>query len=182
MKHNTKLGLLVFLYFILSYLYLPFALLGILCMILPFVVLYKTKTKRYCQGYCPRSHSFTYLHKLRRTTTTLAPKWLRSTTMKEIMLTYFIFSMIVVAGSTLMVALNRIDPILSIKLFFFIEFPISPLFTNIPIPWLTHLAYRVLSMFTSTTLLGFTLAFLYPPRTWCIICPIQRISTSYLKR
>lgn len=182
MKQNQKLGLLVFLYFILSYLSLPFALLGILCMILPFLVLYKTKSKRYCQGYCPRSHSFTYIHKLRMKIATLAPKWLRSTTMKEILLTYFIFSMIVVVGSTLLVAFNRIDPILTIKLFFFIDFPLSPLLTTLSTPWLTHLAFRVLSMFTSTTLLGFTLAFLYPPRTWCIICPIQTVSTKYLNR
>ena len=54
-------------------------------------------------------------------------------------------------------------------------------FSNIA-PWITHLSYRIYSMMMTTAPLGFILALIYKPRTWCAICPIATVSDIYIKK
>lgn len=42
--------------------------------------------------------------------------------------------------------------------------------------WAIHLSFRVYSMMFTTTVIGLLLGFLYKPRTWCTVCPVNTIS------
>lgn len=63
LKNNKYLFIINLLYFALGFINIHFALLGLICMILPLYLLVKTKKKTYCQGYCPRATSNDFLHR-----------------------------------------------------------------------------------------------------------------------
>jgi polyferredoxin len=47
--------------------------------------------------------------------------------------------------------------------------------------WVIHLSYRIYSMMFTTTVIGLLLGFLFMPRTWCTVCPINTLSELSLK-
>ncbi len=55
LKNNKYLYLITLTYFLLGLIDVHFGLLGIICMIIPFYLLFLNNKKTYCQGYCPRA-------------------------------------------------------------------------------------------------------------------------------
>jgi len=47
--------------------------------------------------------------------------------------------------------------------------------------WVVHLSFRIYSMMFTTTVIGMVLGFMYRPRIWCTICPVNTISDIILK-
>ncbi|MBU3113454.1 4Fe-4S binding protein [Clostridium lacusfryxellense] len=47
--------------------------------------------------------------------------------------------------------------------------------------WAVHLSFRAYSMMLTTTAIGLILGFIYRPRTWCTICPVNTISDIAIK-
>jgi polyferredoxin len=105
--------------------------------------------------------------------------------MKWIMLAYFGISLFIIIMSTIKVASGSIPSMNYLRFLLMIpltgEMPQLIEFTNI-IPWVTHLSYRFYSMMMTTTFLGFLLALIYKPRTWCTICPIATVSEAYINK
>jgi len=103
--------------------------------------------------------------------------------LKYVVLVYFGISHSIAVMSTVQVALGNMPPMLIPR--FMIILPISSGFpqlvtlTGIPV-WITHLAFRMFSMMMTTTIIGLTLSYVYKPRTWCTICPINTISDIYI--
>lgn len=182
LKNNKWLSLIVITYFTLSLIEVHFALFGVICFSLPWVLLVKTKKKTWCQGYCPRSQTLSLFGKLRMKTSKHAPKWLTSQTAREFMLGYFFIALFAVVMSSIRVAMGMMDPLTQVKLFLSIPVPFIGNEVFVVQPWVTHLSYRFLSMMLSTTLLGLGLALWYKPRTWCAICPISTLSNSAIKQ
>ncbi len=185
MKNHKLLYLLTITFFILGFVNIHFSLLGIICMTLPIILVFKDRKKTWCQSYCPRASLYTTLGKKKRWTSLKTPQYFISGNMKWIVLTYFGMSLFIILMTTLRVSLGMMPSMNYLRFLIVIPLPFKmpQLFEIMEVaPWLTHLSYRFYSMMMTTTILGFILAMVYKPRTWCTICPIATISDEILKR
>lgn len=187
MKKNwtNYLYILTILFFTFGFINIIFAWIGFACIVTPFILLAKNKRKTWCQKYCPRANLFSILFQNKSLTGKPGPKWLIKGRVKWFMLVYFIFNFFVLTMSTIMVFLGKRPPI--DKLRFLIAFQIPwkiPQFLDvIAFPdWSIHLSFRIYSMMFTTTVLGLILAWIFKPRTWCTICPINTISDIALRK
>lgn len=151
------------------------------CLYFPIYYLLKTKSNVFCVNYCPRAK---YLSKLSKVSKHEKVGYLYTNgTIRKLVFGYFIINIVFIAISTLLVALSLIDPIVKVRLFFFIPLPYFPqIFNYIGFPWIAHLSFRFYSMILSTVILGTVLGITYKPRTWCQVCPITSINKVYLNR
>lgn len=161
----------------LGMIHISFALIGILCYISPFVLYLKYKDKTWCQKYCPRA---SFLNKtLEKISLHLKrPKWLSSKEVKDFFVIYMGINLFFALMSTMGVAFGRIEAMDHVRLFMAFRAPFALpqlLVLNLP-EALIHFSYRVYSMLLSSILIGVVLGFLYAPRTWCTICPVNTLS------
>ncbi len=183
MRNNKYLFLITLIFFVLGFINIHFALLGMICMMLPMVLLFRNKKKTWCQGYCPRAGLYTTIGRsIKHSRNT--PRFFTKGKMKWIILIYFGISLSIIVLSTLGVARGRAPMMDYLRFLIVIPIPgpMPQLFDLTGItPWLTHLSYRFYSMMMTTTTLGLLMAIFYKPRTWCTVCPINTMSDVYLK-
>lgn len=176
-EHRKYLYLLTLLFFALGMVNILFAYLGFVCMVVPFVLLWRDGQKTWCQKYCPRSHLFTAACPKKGLK---IPKFITGGTAKWVVLVYFILNLTMVILSTIMVARGK-PPMLNINLFMLIPLPFDlPQLFSVSGAGdaLLHMAYRLYSMMLSMTVLGLGLGLFYKPRTWCAVCPINTVSNA----
>ena len=152
-------------------------------MFLPMYLLKRDTKKTWCQGYCPRSTLFMTLGKKRKKKGLPTPLSFIKGNLKNIVLGYFFISLTIALLSTIQVVRGAMAPMLIPRFLILIPItlPFPQLFTLSSAPlWLTHFAFRLFSMMMTTTLLGLTLSYVYKPRTWCTICPINTVSDLYI--
>lgn len=184
MRNSRYLFLITISFFAIGFINIHFSLLGLLCMALPLILLFRDNKKTWCQNYCPRASLYTVCGKATAKHSKKTPMFFIKGNMKWIMLTYFGLSLFVIITSTIKVAGGSIPPMNYLR--FLLVFPIKNempqliKFSNV-MPWITHLSYRFYSMMMTTTILGLILALVYKPRSWCTICPISTISDAYIK-
>ncbi len=183
MKNYKYLYLITLAFFGLSFVNIHFALLGVICMTIPMFLLQRDQKKTWCQGYCPRANLFMTLGKNRRSKGKVTPMSFIRGNVKNIVLVYFGISLLISVMSTLQVFIGNMAPMLIPR--FLIILPINITFpqlitlSGIPV-WITHFAFRMFSMMMTTTILGLSLSYIYKPRTWCTICPVNTISDIYI--
>lgn len=187
MKKNWRNYLYIFTitFFVLGFFNIIFGWLGLVCLIVPFIFLAKDKRKTWCQNYCPRANFFSTLFRNKSLTDKCGPDWLIKGKVKWIILVYFLFNFFVLTMSTIMVFKGRIEPMEKIRFMMAFKIPwdIPQLLNITSFPdWVIHLSFRAYSMMFTTTVLGLLLAWIFKPRTWCTICPINTISDITLKR
>ena len=151
-------------------------------MTIPLVLLFKDRKKTWCQGLCPRANLFTTLYKGRALGKPI-PKWFTKGNLKWFVLGYFGVNMFVMIMSTIMVARGRVEAMEQLRFFVALPIPwdLPQVISLSPPSWLVHLGYRFYSMMLTTTIAGLVLGYVYTPRTWCTICPINTISDASLK-
>ena len=184
-KWTSKLYILTILFFTLGFFNIIFAWLGFACFIIPFVLVAKDGKKTWCQSYCPRASFFTVLFKNKSLTCSTAPKWLIKGKAKWFLLIYFCFNLFILTMSTIMVFKGRIDAMEKVRFMIAFKIPWNmPQLLNIDtIPdWAVHLSFRVYSMMFTTTVMGMVLGWIYKPRTWCTICPVNTISDLAIRK
>jgi hypothetical protein len=183
LQNNKYLFLITISFFILGFINIHFALLGIFCMILPIIFLFRNKRKTWCQGYCPRASLYSACGRMTKHSHK-TPKFFIKGEMKWILFFYFVISMFIIIMSTIKVAAGSVPPMEYLRFLLFIplkgEMPQLLQINNI-VPWITHLSYRFYSMMMTTSALGLIMAFIYKPRTWCTVCPIATVSDMYIK-
>jgi hypothetical protein len=172
------LWVITILFFSLGFVHIGFSLLGLFCMGIPFALYLKSGEKLWCKKYCPRASLF--LRILRKISLKKPlPKGFTKQKVRTGVLIYFGVNVFFATMSTIMVRLGRIPPIDYVR--FLIVFPIPvalPQLLQLTIsPWLLHLSYRIYSMMLTSTTIGLIIGFLYVPRAWCVICPIQTLTT-----
>ena len=183
MKNHKYLYLVTLAFFGLSFVNIHFALLGVICMTIPMFLLQRDQKKTWCQGYCPRANLFMTLGKNRISKGKVTPMSFIRGNVKNIVLVYFGISLFISVMSTLQVFIGNMAPMLIPR--FLIILPINITFpqlitlSGIPV-WITHFAFRMFSMMMTTTILGLSLSYIYKPRTWCTICPVNTISDIYI--
>lgn len=166
------------LFFLLGFIHITFSVLGLICMILPFAFFVRTADKVWCKRYCPRASFFVKVlskvslkHK--------APKGLTKKAFRRAVLYYFGINLFFAIMSTVMVSIGRIASIDYLR--FLIVFPVPleiPQLLTLTVPdILLHLSFRIYSMMMTSTAIGIVLGILYMPRTWCVICPIQTLTS-----
>lgn len=184
MRNHKYLFVLTVFYFALGFANIHFALLGIVCMVLPLILLFRNKRKTWCQGYCPRAGLYATCGKMTSKFSFKTPLFFTKGSMKWIMLAYFTISLFMIVMTTVKVSTGIRPPMEYLRFLIVIPFsgemPQLFEFANIA-PWITHLSYRFYSMMMTTATLGFVLALVYKPRTWCTICPIATVSDAYVK-
>lgn len=175
-----KLFIITLTYFALGFVSILFANLALLCMALPFILLAKAKKKVWCQNYCPRASLLTVAGKKKNWRKN--PALITSGKLRRIMLWYFGLNLLFITGSTVQVALGRMEAMPYIRLFIAIELFSLPQLLTVQTPlFLIHLSYRFYGMMASTTILALVLSRLYRPRIWCAACPIGTLSDALLK-
>lgn len=187
MKKNwtNYLYAVTILFFSLGFFNIIFAWFGFACMILPFLFLVKDKKKTWCQKYCPRSSLFRTLFQGRSLTGKPGPDWLVKGKAKWVMLIYFTINLFVLFMSTIMVFIGRKGSLQKVRFLIAFQLPWDiPQFLNIGLmpDWIVHLSFRIYSMMFTTTIIGLLLSWIFIPRTWCTICPINTISDVSLKK
>lgn len=177
--------LITIVFFVLGFFNIMFAWFGFICMALPFILLARDGKKTWCQNYCPRANLFTTLFKKMSLTGKAGPAWLVRGKAKWFVFTYFIFNLFVMIMSTIMVVRDRVIPMTNVRFLLALKLPWDmPQVLNIGVfpDWMVHLSFRMYSMMLTTTILGMILAFLYKPRTWCTVCPINTASDMVLHK
>ncbi|BES65129.1 4Fe-4S binding protein [Gottschalkiaceae bacterium SANA] len=172
------LWVITILFFALGFVNIGLSLAGLICMILPFILYWKSGEKLWCKNYCPRASLF--LRVLSRISLKKPlPKGFTKQKVKTGVLIYFGLNLFFATMSTIMVSLGRVAPIDYLR--FLIAFPIPidlPQLIRVDLsPWFLHLSFRIYSMMLTSTTIGLILGFLYVPRAWCVICPIQTLTT-----
>ncbi|MCX8132114.1 MAG: hypothetical protein N3I35_18695 [Clostridia bacterium] len=182
---KNYLFIITILFFALGFFNIIFAWIGFACLLLPFIFLAKDRRKTWCQEYCPRASLFNVLFSSRSLTGKAGPSWLTRGKAKWVVLIYFIFNLFVLTMSTIMVSVGRREPMEIVRFLFAFKLPWSmPQLLDIAsIPgWAVHLSYRLYSMMFTTTVLGLLLAWIFRPRTWCTVCPINTVSNLMLHK
>jgi hypothetical protein len=172
-------------FFILGFFNIIFAWLGLACLITPFILLFKDRKKTWCQGICPRASLFQKLLKGRSLTGKRTPDWFIRGKAKWIMLGYFCLNLFVLTMSTIMVFSGRMEPMDRVRFLIAFQLPwqIPQLLDLGTFPvWVSHLSFRIYSMMFTTTVLGLIIGWIYMPRSWCSICPINTLSDAALKK
>ncbi|MCX7842086.1 MAG: hypothetical protein N2489_03320 [Clostridia bacterium] len=181
---KNYLYVLTTVFFAMGFINIAFAWLGFVCMITPFVLLARDKRKTWCQGYCPRASLFGVLLRSRSLTGKPAPAWLSKGKGKWFMLGYFIFNLFVIIISTIMVSSGIRPPSDRVGFANAIQLPweIPQLLNLGPLPdWASHLSFMMYSMMFTTTVLGLIFGWLFKPRTWCTVCPVNTMSDLLLR-
>ncbi len=184
MKNNKYLFLIVITYFLLGFINIHFALLGLVCMMLPFILLVRNRKKTWCQGYCPRASLISTTGKTTAKFSFKTPKFFIKGQMKWIMLIYFGISLLFITLTTIAVGRGVKPPLEYLRFLIIIPIPFElPQLIEFEglSPWISHLSYRFYSMMMTTTILGVSLSLIFKPRTWCTICPVSTISGEYIK-
>lgn len=177
--------IITILFFALGFFNIIFAWLGFACLLLPFVFIVKDRRKTWCQEYCPRAGLFGVLFRSRSLTGKAGPNWLIRGKAKWIIFIYIIFNLFVLTMSTVMVSSGRREPMEMVRFLIAFKLPweMPQLLDIASIPgWAVHLSYRVYSMMLTTTVLGLLLAWIFRPRTWCTVCPINTVSNLMLNK
>lgn len=177
--------LFTILFFVLGFFNILFAWLGFACLTIPFILLLKDRKKTWCQSYCPRVNLFENAFKGRSLTGRGGPAWLVKGKGKWYVLGYFFFNLFILTMSTIMVSLGKMPPMEMVR--FMIVFPLPwemPQLLEFAAvqDWAVHLSFRLYSMMFTTSVIGILLAWLYKPRTWCTICPVNTMSDMMLKK
>jgi len=184
MRYKKQLFIITLFYFLLGVLNIQFALLALVCLMFPMVLLIATKKRTWCQGYCPRASLFTACtKKIKHSRKT--PRFFVTGRMKWIVLVYFLFNLLLIAATTIRVSSGDVLPMDNLRFLLFIKLPFELpqiIYFDHLAPWITHLSFRLYSMMMTTTFIGIILAFVYKPRTWCVICPISTVSGLYLNK
>jgi len=177
-NYQNRMFFITIFFFLLGFVHISFAIAGLACFIAPFILVAIYKDKVWCKYYCPRAGFLSIVLSkigLKRK----LPGWLTGDRIKKIVLGYFGVNLFFITMSTIMVSIGKIAPIEMIR--FMIVFPLPfkmPQILDLTVPAaFVHLGYRVYSVMFSSTVIGLLLGFIYSPRTWCIICPIQTLTT-----
>lgn len=177
-----KLYLFTILLFTLGFFNIIFAWLGFICLITPFILLALTGNKIWCRSFCPRADFLTVILKGRSRGRAL-PKWFGRA--RTIFLIYFGINLFILLMSTLMVLKGSREAVNNVRFLIAFELPWDmPQLINIPsIPqWAIHLSFRIYSMMFTTTVIGLIIGYIYKPRTWCSICPVNTLSDMALRK
>ncbi len=169
-------------FFISGFVNITFSLLALLCMVIPFIMVYRDRKLSWCQGACPRAD---YLTKIGRFSLRKpVPRSLVSAKTRQIVLSYFCVNLMFIGLSTFMVSQGKLAPIDRVRFLIFLEIPWSlpqlVVLDRIP-DVLIHFSYRLYSIMFTSTVLGTVLAILYKPRTWCGVCPMNTMSANVLR-
>lgn len=168
----------IVIYFILAFVNIVFALIGLLCFTIPFVILYKYRKNNWCRYYCPRANMFTRIFSKisfnKKVTKKSINEW------KQIVLYYFIINIIFIVLSSVMVGIGRIQPLEYLRFIIVFQVPVDvPQLISLGLhPVILHLSYRVFSVMFTSIIIGIIIGIVYFLKAWCTVCPMKQALNS----
>lgn len=165
-------------FFFVGLIHISFAMIGLLCFVIPFIQYHKYKDKIWCKYYCPRAGYFNQVIK-KINIGLKPPKWLSGKSLKKGVVIYFGMNLFFATMSTIMVTIGRIEPIEFVRFLIAFQIPIKlpQLLTLEVASPIIHLSYRVYSMMFTSAVIGSLLGILFRPRTWCGLCPVNTLTS-----
>ena len=169
-------------FFALSLVNVTLGVLGLICAVTPFVLVYKKRDTVWCKSYCPRAGFFTKVFR-KISLNKKAPNWLYTQKTKRFVQNFFCVNLMMMTMSTVMVALGKMPPMDYVR--FLMAFPVPmelPQLIQFSEPdALLHFSYRIFSIMFTSTVIGSVMGLLYRPRSWCGICPVQTLTKTMIK-
>ncbi len=179
---KNQLLYIVLAFFIMGMINMTFSILGIFCMVFPFVLYAKYKERIWCKYICPRAGFFQkVIGKI--SLNIKPPKFFTGETMKQITINYFIVNILFIIFSTVMVYLGKLAPMIYLRFFIAFKIPITiPQLLVLDLPvFLYHLGFRVYSVMFTSIVIGSILGIIFKPRLWCGFCPVRSLTTKKKK-
>lgn len=180
---SASLYLFTVLYFAVGFINIVFAMSALLCMALPFILVYKDKKQSWCRGLCPRADLLSRVGK-RFGTGNRAPRWLLGAKTKRMVLTYFCMNIMFAMASTFAVSEGMSPPIDKVRFLIVFEFPRSlPQLVQFSFisDTLLHFSYRLYSIMFTSSVIGMVMSLFYKPKSWCAVCPVNTMTAGLLK-
>lgn len=168
-------------YFLLGFLNILFAWLGLICFIVPLLVAIIGGNKGYCNKYCGRSQLFEILGgKLGFSLKKDLPKFLRTKWFRYGFLAFFMTMFMLMIYSTYLVfagaSLKE-----AVTLLWVFKLPWNWVNTSMAAPWVAQFAFGFYGVMLTSTVLGLVTMMLFRPRTWCVYCPMGTMTQGICK-
>lgn len=159
-----------------------FALLGILCFLIPLIISISSGSKAYCNSYCGRGQLLDVIGKdLKLSRNKPVPKFLRSNFFRYGFLIFFMVMFGNMIFNTYLVfkGTSSLKEILTILWTFKLPWHFTEL-SNVT-PWISQFAFGFFSIMLTSTILGIITSILFKPRSWCVYCPMGTITQGICK-
>ncbi|MDC7233397.1 MAG: 4Fe-4S binding protein [Spirochaetales bacterium] len=183
LSRSAAYSLITVLYFAAGFINITLAALGLICMIIPFVLVFRDRKQTWCNGVCPRAEFLGLTGKFLGAGRK-APGWLLGDKGKRTVLMYFCMNIMFIMMSTMAVTQGMIDPIDRVRFLILFEFPAS-LPQLLPFDavsdTLIHFSYRLYSIMFTSTVIGLGMSLYFRPKSWCAICPVKTMTASVVK-
>lgn len=178
MKKNKNwydyLWIVSIVYFLLGFINILFAWLGLIFFFLPILFALFGGEKIYCNKYCDRSKLLNLVGKdLKLSKYKDMPNFLRSKTFRYAFFIFFMFMFFNMLFFTFLVFKGEKNFSSFITLFWSFKIPWKINLNNSSFPkWIYQFSLGFYSMMLTSGIIGIIMSILYKPRAWCGVCPM----------
>lgn len=162
------------LYLILGFVNIMFALLGLICFIVPIMISVIKGNKVYCNKYCGRGQLFQLIGSnfgLSRKKS--IPKFIKSKWFRYGFLIFFFTMFFTMLFNTYLVFSGAKNLSQVVKLLWTFKLPWNFAYHGTVFSQgVAQFAFGFYSVMLTSTVLGFITMFLFKPRSWCVYCPM----------
>ena len=161
-------------YFLLGFVNILFAWLGLVCFFLPLIISVAGGGKTYCNRYCGRGQLFALLGgRLGLSRKKDPPKFLRSKWFRYGFLIFFFIMFFQMLWNTWLVFEGAQGLHQVVKLLWTIKLPWQWAYHGETVaPWAVQFSFGFYSIMLTSTVLGIITMAFSKPRSWCVYCPM----------
>lgn len=161
------------LYFVLGFVNIMFAWIGMLCFMIPLLFALIGGNKLYCNRYCGRSQLLDLLGtRFKLSANKSVPAWLRSHGFRYGFLVFFMSMFFNMLYTTYLVFAGSADLKEFVSLLWVFNVPWNWAYYGTEPVWTAQFAFGFYSIMLTSTVLGIATMLLFKPRSWCVYCPM----------
>lgn len=160
-------------YFVLGFINILFAWLGMLCFMIPLLFALIGGNKHYCNKYCGRSQLLDLLgQQLKLSAGRTIPSWLRSHAFRYGFLLFFMLMFANMLFTTYLVFEGSRQLQQNVGLLWLLQIPWHWAYSDNTEAWVAQFAFGFYGIMLTSTIMGIITMLLFKPRSWCVYCPM----------